>query len=136
MPTDYLFIIIQGSRVLVKVLGIAVEYNYVVTRVLKLVCTQAPILRSNISITNIIRILMCCVFFVLSYGCETWTYSKAINHKINAFEMWCYRRMLRICWTFHTTNIDIPQNIGVKETTMKNNMEKQKMSYAGHIRTL
>ena len=52
------------------------------------------------------------------YGCDNWTYSKAIDHKINAFEMWCYRRMLRISWTSHTTNIDVLQKIGVKETTM------------------
>ena len=66
---------------------------------------KATILRSNISIKTRIRILMCYVFSVVSYGCETWTYSKAIDHKSNAFEMWCYRRMLRISWTSHTTNI-------------------------------
>ena len=75
---------------------------------------KPTILRSNI------RILMCYVFSVASYGCETWTYSKAIDHKINAFEMWCYRRMLIISWTSHTTNIDVGllQKIGVKETSM------------------
>ena len=52
-----------------------------------------------------IRILMCYVFSVVSYGCETWTYSKAIDHKINSFEMWCYIRMLRISRTSHTTII-------------------------------
>ena len=87
-----------------------------------------------------IRILMCYVFSVLSYGCETWTYSKEIDHKINAFERWCYRRMLRISWTSHTTNIDVLQKIGVKETTAKHT-EKQKVVLCGphneeHIRTL
>ena len=57
------------------------------------------------------------------------TYSKAIDHKINVFEMWCYRKMLRISWTSRTTNRDVLQKIGVKETTMKN----RKLSYAGHI---
>ena len=59
---------------------------------------KATVLRSNISI-----ILICYVFSVVSSGCETWTYSKGIDHKISAFEMWCYRRMLRISWTSHTT---------------------------------
>ena len=68
---------------------------------------KATILRSNFSMKTRIRILMCYVFSVVSYGCETWTYSKAIVHKINAFEMWCYRRMLIISWTSHTTNIDV-----------------------------
>ena len=47
-------------------------------------------------------------------------------HKLNTFEMWCYRRMLRIIsWTSHTTNIDV-QKIGVKETTMINNMKTER----------
>ena len=53
-----------------------------------------------------IRILMCYVFSVVSYGRETWTYSKAIGYKSNAFEMRCYRRMLRIGLASHTTNIE------------------------------
>ena len=63
---------------------------------------KATILRSNISMKTRIRILMCCVFSVVSYGYETSIYSQAIDHKINAFEMWCYRRMLRIRWTYNT----------------------------------
>ena len=77
--------------------------------------------------------LMCCVFSVISYGCETWSYLKAIIHKINAFEMCSYRRMLIISWTSHTTNIDVLQKIGVKETIMLNNLKNRKLSYAGHI---
>ena len=94
---------------------------------------KATILRSNISIKTRIRILMCYVFSVVSYGCETRTYSKAIDHKINTFEMWCYRRMLRISWTSHTINIDVLQKIGVKETTMLNNLKHRKLSYEGNI---
>ena len=65
---------------------------------------------------------------------DSWSYSKAIGHKINAFERWCYRRMLRISWTSHTTNIDVLQKIGVKENiTMLNTLKNIKLSYAGHI---
>ena len=71
---------------------------------------------------------MCYVFSVVSYRFETLTYSKAIDHKINALEMWCHRKMLKI-----TTNIDVLQKIGVKETTMLNNLKKRKLSYVGHI---
>ena len=73
------------------------------------------------------------VFSMVSYGCETWNYSKAIDHKSNAFETWCYRRMLRISWTSHATNIDVLQKIVVNETTMLNNLNHRKLSYAGHI---
>ncbi len=83
---------------------------------------KATILRSDISMKTRIRILMCYVFSVVSYRCETWTYSKAIYYKINTIEMWCYKRMLIISWTSHTTNIDVLQKIGIKETTMLNNL--------------
>ena len=72
-------------------------------------------------------------------------HNKAIDHKINAFGMWCYRIMLRISWTSHTTNIDVLQKIGVKETTRPYGYakptEKQKVVLCGphneeHIRTL
>ena len=110
------------------------QYKYLGTTILKIAFwKKATILRSNISMKTRIRILMCYVFSVVSYGCETWTYSKAIDHKNNAFEMWCYRRMLRISWTSHTTNIDVLQKIGVKETAMLNKRENRKLSYAGHI---
>ena len=75
---------------------------------------------------------MCYVFSVVSYGCETWTFSKAIDHKINAFEMWCYRRMLRISWTSENW---CERNNYVKQP------EKPKVVLCGpnnnkHIRTL
>ena len=89
---------------------------------------KATILKSYISMKTRGRMLMYYTFSVVSYGCETWTCSKAIDHKINAFEMWCYRRMLRIS----NTNIDVIQKIGVKETTMLNNLKNRKLSYAGH----
>ena len=96
---------------------------------------KATILRSNISMKTRTSILMCYVFSVVSYtyGCETWTYSKAIDHKINAFEMWCYSRMLRISCTSHATNIDVQQNTCLNETTMTNNLENRKLFYAEHI---
>ena len=94
---------------------------------------KATILRSNISMQTRIKIMICDVFSGVSYGCETWTYSKAIDHKINAFERWCYRRMLRISWTSHITNIDVIQKIGVKETTILNNLKNRKLSCVGQI---
>ena len=102
---------------------------------------KATILKSNTSMKTRIRILMCYVFSVLSYGCETWTYSKAIDHKINAFEMWCYRRMLRISWTSHTTNIDVSTENWCKGNNYAKHTEKQKVVLCGphneeHIRTL
>ena len=61
------------------------------------------------------------------------TNSNIFDYKINAFEMWCYKRMLRISCTSHSTNVDVLQTIGVKETTMINNLKSRNMSRAGHI---
>ena len=79
------------------------------------------------------------VFSVVSYGCETWTYSKAIDHKINAFETWCYRRMLRISWTSRTANIDVLPTIDCKGNNYVKQSETQKVVLCGphdekHIR--
>ena len=57
------------------------------------------------------------MFSVVSHRCETWTYSKAIDYKINAFEMLCYRRMLRISSASYTTNIDIIQIHQINQLT-------------------
>ena len=86
-----------------------------------------------------IRILMfMCYHMDVKYYFLILFYSKTKDHKINAFEMWYYRRMLRISWTSHTTNIDVLQQIGEKGTTDKQ-PEKQKHVLSGphnekHIR--
>ena len=46
------------------------------------------------------------------YGCETWTVSKVMERKLEAMEMWCWRRMLRVSWTERRTNVNILEAIG------------------------
>ena len=81
--------------------------------------------------------MLCYLFSVVLYGCETWTYSKAIYHKINGFEMLCCRRMVKISCTSHTTNkqrtVGLLQKIGVKETTMLNNLNNRKLPDSGYV---
>jgi len=54
------------------------------------------VMRGNIRFCTKMKILNCYVFSVLNYGCESWTWNKAMCKKVNAFEMWCYRRLLKI----------------------------------------
>jgi hypothetical protein len=54
------------------------------------------LMRRNIKLGPKIKILNCYVFSVLNYGCESWTWNRAMSSKINAFEMWCYRRILKV----------------------------------------
>ena len=62
------------------------------------------LLRRDINIDLKKRMLDCYVKSVMSYGCETWTYSNIVQNKIDAFQLWCYRRMLKIRYTDHVTN--------------------------------
>ena len=51
------------------------------------------------------------VFLVVMYGCETWTIKKAESQRIDAFELWCWRRLLRVCWTARRSNLSILKEI-------------------------
>ncbi|GFR86317.1 endonuclease-reverse transcriptase [Elysia marginata] len=57
------------------------------------------LLRRNIGLNTKKRILACYVFSVFNYSCEAWTYPKTVQKKIQTFEMWCYRRLLKVPWT-------------------------------------
>ena len=78
------------------------------------------------------KILNCYVFSVLNYGCENWTWNRAMHMKVNAFEMWCYRRILKIRYTERVTNREILNRMQTQLHFLKN-MIRRKMEYAGHV---
>ena len=55
--------------------------------------------RRDITLTTKVRLVKAMVFPVVMYGCESWTIKKAEHHRIDAFELWCWRRLLRVPWT-------------------------------------
>ena len=59
---------------------------------------------SDITLPTKVRIVKAMVFLVVTYGCESWTLNKAELQKIDAFELWCWRRLLRVPWTARRTN--------------------------------
>ena len=61
----------------------------------------------------------------LLYGSETWTLTKAIQNKLETFEMWIYRRMMRISWTEHKHNEEVLEMTNSKKITDSNNKEKK-----------
>ena len=71
------------------------------------------LLRGNVNIKLKLRLLKCYVFSVLAYASETWTYSMEIKRKKRAFEMWTYRRLLKISWTRRVTNESVKQRVNV-----------------------
>lgn len=79
-----------------------------------------------------IRILRCYVFSVLLYGVESWSLTEAATRRVEAFEMWCYRRMLRVSYIYHTTNVTILERLG-KDKEIVDTIKNRKMDYFGHI---
>ena len=71
------------------------------------------------------------VFLVVMYGCENWTVKKAERRRIDAFELWCWRRLLRVPWTARRCNQSILKEIG-PECSLEGMMLKLKLQYFGH----
>ena len=71
------------------------------------------------------------VFPVVMYGCESWTVKKAEHCRIDAFELWCWRRLLRVLWTARRSNQSILKEIS-PEYSLEGLMLKLKLQYFGH----
>ena len=71
-------------------------------------------------------------FPVVTYGCESWTVKKAEHRRIDAFELWCWRRLLRVPWTAKRSNQSILKNIN-PEYSLEGLMLKLKLQYFGHL---
>ena len=72
------------------------------------------------------------VFSVVMYGCESWTIKKAECQRFDAFELWCWRRFLRVPWTARRSNQSIPKDINT-EYSLEGLMLKLKLQYFGHL---
>ena len=72
------------------------------------------------------------VFLVVMYRCESWTIKKAEHRRIDAFELWCWRRLLRVPWTARRSNQSILKKIS-PEYSLEGLMKKLKLQYFGHV---
>ena len=72
------------------------------------------------------------VFPVVMYGCESWTVKKAVHRRIDAFELWCWRRLLRVPWTARRSNQSILKEIS-PGISLERMMRKLKLQYFGHL---
>ena len=77
------------------------------------------------------RLVKAMVFPVVMYGCESWTVKKAECQRIDAFELWCWRRLLRVPWTARRSNQSILKEINT-ENSLEGLMLKLKLQYFGH----
>ena len=79
-----------------------------------------------------VRLVKAMVFPVVMYGCESWTIKKTEHHRIDAFELWCWRRLLRVPWTARRSSQSILKEIG-PEYSLERLMLKLKLQYFGHL---
>ena len=87
---------------------------------------------NKISIATKQRTLQCYVEPILMYGCEAWTITKQVQSKLEAVEMWFWRRMLRIPWTARKTNKEVMEKIGLTRSLVKRTRQRQ-AKFVGHI---
>ena len=88
----------------------------------------------NISINTRVRLCKCYIWSVFMYGCETWTLTSVIEKRINALEMWLYRRMTKTSWKEMKTNQEILDKVNIQETTLLKTIKTRKLAYYGHTR--
>ena len=87
----------------------------------------------DITLPTKVHLVKVMVFPVVMYGCESWTLKKAEHQKIDAFELWCWRRLLRVPWTARRLNHSILKEIS-PEYSLEGLMLKLKLQYFGHMR--
>ena len=79
-----------------------------------------------------VHLVKAVVFPVVMYGCESWTATKAARRKIDAFELWCWRRLLRVPWTARRSNQSVLKEIN-PVYLLEGLMLKLKLQYFGHL---
>ena len=86
----------------------------------------------DITLPTRVHLVKAMVFPVVMYGCESWTVRKAERRRIDAFELWCWRRLLRVPWTARRSNQSILKEIS-PECSLEGLMLKLKLQYFGHL---
>ena len=86
----------------------------------------------HITLPTKVRLVNAMVFPVVMYGCESWTVKKAEHRRIDAFELWCWKRVLRVPWTARRSNQSILKEIS-PGCSLEGLMLKLKLQYFGHL---
>ena len=99
----------------------------------KAMTNLSSILKSrDITLPTKVHLVKAMVFPVVIYGCESWTVKKAEHQRIDAFELWCWRRVLRVPWTARRSNQSILKEIN-PGISLEGMMLKLKLQYFGHL---
>ena len=127
--TDFIFL---GSKITAD--G---DCSYEIKRCLllgrKAMTSLSSMLKSrDITLLTKVNLVKAMVFPAVMYGCESWTIKKAEGRRIDAFELWCWRRLLRVPWTTRRSNQSILKEIS-PEYSLEGWMLKLKLQYFGHL---
>ena len=99
----------------------------------KVMTNLYSILKSrDITLSTKVHLVKAMVFPVVTHGCESWTIKKAEHRRIDAFELWCWRRLLRVLWTARGSNQSILREIS-PGCSLEGLMLKPKLQYFGHL---
>ena len=119
--------IFLGSKIIADVEG-----SHEVKRCLLLGRKTITNLDRDITLPTKVHLIKAMVFPVVMCGCESWTIKKAEHQRIDAFELWCWRRLLRVPWTARRSNQPILKEINL-EYSLEGLMLKLKLQYFGHL---
>ena len=86
----------------------------------------------EVTLPTKVRLVKTIVFPVVMYGCESWTVKKAERQRMDAFELWCWRRVLRVPWTARRSNQSILKEI-IPGCSLEGLVLKLKLQYFGHL---
>ena len=86
----------------------------------------------DITLPTKVHLVKSMVFPVVMYGCDSWTIKKAESQRIDAFELWCWRRLLRVPWSTRRSNQSVLKDIS-PEYSLERLMLKLKLQYFGHL---
>ena len=86
----------------------------------------------DITLSTMVHLVKAMVFPVVMYACESWTVKKAVCQRIDAFKLWCWRRLLRVPWTARRSNQSLLKDIS-PGCSLEGTMLKLKLQYFGHL---
>ena len=86
----------------------------------------------DITLPTKVHLVKAMVFPVVTYGCESWTVKKAEHRRIDAFELWCQRKLLRVPWTARKSNQSFPKEIS-SGYSLEGLVQNLKLQYFGHL---
>ena len=98
----------------------------------KVITNLNSMLKSTITLSTKVHLVKAMVFPVLMYGCKSWTIKKAEHQWLDAFELWCWRRLLKVPWTARRSNQSILKEIS-PGCSLEGLMLKLKLQYFGHL---